>query len=178
MATWKPVVGFAGLYEVSDDGDVRSLNRLTVGKHSYRRSGVILRPRIQANGYRKVRLYGGSGSSQYMLIHRVVLEAFAGPCPQGHQGCHGNGNRADNRLCNLRWDTVAANELDKIAHGTRSTGEKNGRAYLTDAEVREIRELYKASVHTGAIAEIGRRFGITTAHARDIVRGRIWKHVA
>jgi hypothetical protein len=70
---------------------------------------------------------------------------FRGPCPPGMEACHNNGDPTDNRLCNLRWDTHANNEADKIRHGTyfiraRLKGERNGNSKLTEEEVRLIRE--------------------------------------
>jgi hypothetical protein len=55
-------------------------------------------------------------------IHRIVLESFVGFCPTNMEGCHKDGNRANNRLDNLRWDTHKNNFLD-----TDCKGENNGR---------------------------------------------------
>ena len=57
----------------------------------------------------------GIGGTKY--IHRLVLEAFVGPCPEGMETCHNNGVRTDNRLENLRWDTSSANNDDIVKHG-------------------------------------------------------------
>jgi hypothetical protein len=51
-------------------------------------------------------------------VHRLVLEAFVGPCPEGMVGCHNDGDPLNNRLDNLRWDTPSNNERDKWVHGT------------------------------------------------------------
>lgn len=51
------------------------------------------------------------------LVHRLVLEAFVGPCPSGCEGCHYDGNPANNIVSNLRWDTTKNNCLDKRRHG-------------------------------------------------------------
>ena len=44
------------------------------------------------------------------------LDAFTGPCPDGMEACHANGDRSDNRAGNLRWDTVRENANDRISH--------------------------------------------------------------
>lgn len=114
---WRPVVGYEGLYEVSDHGRVRSLDRITRtgnGDRLYR--SRFLEGYISL-GYRRVALTRG-GKSVHYLVHRLVLEAFVGPCPDGMEGCHNNGDRADARLSNLRWDTRLANIRDKFEHGT------------------------------------------------------------
>ncbi len=83
-------------------------------------------------------------------VHRLVLEAFVGPCPPGMEGCHNNGDPWDNQLSNLRWDTHKNNMADAMSHGTfvlppppvgntHSRGEKNVKAKLSATEVAEIK---------------------------------------
>lgn len=57
-------------------------------------------------------------------IHRLVLEAFVGPCPAGLEGCHGDGDASNNRLENLRWDTPSENNYDSVRHGTHGMASK------------------------------------------------------
>lgn len=114
---WKPVVGWEGLYEVSDHGRVRSLDR--VDRFGRSKPGVMLRPDANRTGHLRVHLYGPEGVSR-PGVHRIVLEAFVGPCPEGMEGCHNDGNPGNNRVGNLRWDTRSANHFDKMRHGWRS----------------------------------------------------------
>lgn len=111
--TWKPVVGYEGHYEVSDLGRVRSLDRIIVTKSGVkkRRKGQLIRAIVQKHGYTAVGINGTK------TIHRLVLEAFNGPCPEGMEACHENGIRSDNRLINLRWDTSSSNNVDIVKHG-------------------------------------------------------------
>lgn len=102
---WLPVVGFEKYYEVSDQGRVRSL-----------RDGRIMRPATHKAGYRMLGLSGG-GQKISRQLHRIVLDAFVGPLPDGFVSCHNNGDPGDNRLENLRYDTPRANNLDKVRHG-------------------------------------------------------------
>ncbi len=113
--TWKPVLGYEGLYEVSDLGRVRNL--------TFRNRNVavprirLLRPCAHVDGYLVVDL-SRNNKRKRMFVHRLVLMSFVGPCPDQHQVAHGNGNRLDNRLSNLRWATQRENNLDKKLHGT------------------------------------------------------------
>lgn len=52
-------------------------------------------------------------------IHRLVLAAFVGAPPEGLIGCHNDGNKLNNHVSNLRWDTYSSNMLDAVKHGTR-----------------------------------------------------------
>lgn len=78
--------------------------------------------RGQPSGYLSVQL--GRGRPAY--VHRLVLEAFVGPAPSAeHEGCHGNGDRSDNRIENLRWDTPAGNTVDRYLHGRIPRGSEH-----------------------------------------------------
>lgn len=103
---FRSVVGFPG-YEVSDTGLVRNAA-----------TGLIL---AQSNGrYRLVPL----GHGVVRSVHTLVLEAFHGPCPDGLQGRHVNGDSHDNRAENLRWGTNSENTLDQVRHGTHRNSRK------------------------------------------------------
>lgn len=109
---WLPILGYEGLYEVSDLGRVRSHIRRTNWLLKPRRS----RDRNHRNPGWTVALFK-DGVRKNHLIHRLVLEAFVGPCPEGQEACHWNDDAADNRLANLRWDTHSANTQDKLRNG-------------------------------------------------------------
>ena len=117
---WIPVVGYEGLYEVSDRGNVRSLKRprktyLTQhGKELVLTwfEGRVLSPSADKDGYLKVSL-SKNGKSKVFRVHRLVLESFVGACPDGMECCHWNDVPDDNRLENLRWGTSASNGKDK-----------------------------------------------------------------
>lgn len=114
---WLPVAGYEGIYEVSDLGRARSLARRDARGHV--RRGKLLAPRTNARNRLAVALYRDRVRTD-VQIHRLVLEAFVGPRPEGLEGCHWNGDPTDNRLVNLRWDTRKANSADSVRHGTHS----------------------------------------------------------
>lgn len=171
---WRPVVGYEGYYEVSDQGRVRSLGRRVNAPQGWRMiEGRVLKLSKAVNGY--VRFAACvDGASSHRLVHRAVLEAFVGPCPAGMQSCHNNGQRDDNRVENLRWDTLANNTADIERHGRRQRGERHHSARLTDEIVRDIRMRRQRGE---SLPKIGRRFGIASGHVSVITTGRVWKHV-
>jgi hypothetical protein len=101
-------------------------------------------------------------------VHKLVAEAFLGPCPPGQQVRHLDGNNQNNAATNLTYGTKRENELDKMRHGTLTHGERNGAAKLTWATVDEIRRRYAAgesqvtialdyaAVHPGTIGKVVR----------------------
>lgn len=127
MERWLPVVGYEGLYEVSNLGRVRSLTRTVPGRWGFqRRTGKVLK---QSPVGRKGAKYWSVGLARLGRTrtkkpHVLLLEAFVGPRPKGLQACHTNGDAFDNQLENLRWDTAGANQRDSVAHGTHRSAKK------------------------------------------------------
>jgi hypothetical protein len=169
--TWRAVVGHEGEYEVSDLGRVRSLDRtLTspVARRGYPRvvRGQLLRPQLHPGGYLHVRV-----GKRTRLISHLVLEAFVGPRPVEQEACHGDGDRQNNALTNLRWGTHVDNCADRVAHGTHPIGEKNGGAKLTALEVQAIRA---SILDRNSLADT---YGVSANHIDRIRRGERWSHV-
>lgn len=116
---WRDVPGWEGIYEVSDHGRVRSLDRQKEYRDGriYSYPGRILKLRVNQKGYLRAGLYDGSKAKDW-YIHRLVMRAFVGPCPEGMQVCHDDGDKTNNRLDNLRYGSQSDNEYDKQKHGT------------------------------------------------------------
>lgn len=111
---WKPVVGYEGLYEVSDSGFVRSKNR--IDSRNRFREGCLLKDWPSSFGYPKVTL-SKEGKKIDREVHLLVLESFIGPRPDGLFGLHKNDNPVDCRLENLYYGSRSANVLDAIRNG-------------------------------------------------------------
>lgn len=116
---WLPVVGWDNRYEVSNLGRVRSKSHDFTNSNGVtkRFRGRTLSAGPNGAGYPVVVL-SANGERRNEYVHRLVLESFVGPCPDGMQACHNNGNPSDSRLENLRWDSPSSNMLDKQVHGT------------------------------------------------------------
>lgn len=118
--TWRPVPGYEGLYQVSDQGrmwsEPRWIDRRIRGWFFL--TGRVLKPLFDPYGYPKYSLSKDGVQRQYKA-HTLVLTAFVGPCPPGMEGCHDpDRNPTNNHLANLRWDTHGNNLRDKVRHGT------------------------------------------------------------
>lgn len=116
---WRPIPGYEGYYEVSDHGRVRSLDRYVNRFHGQQvlKRGRVLKPGTYVSGHKQVNLHV-PGHKRKWRVHHLVMLAFVGPRPDGLEVCHNNGNPADNRLENLRYDTHSSNMLDRNDHGT------------------------------------------------------------
>lgn len=129
---WKPVVGYEGIYEVSDLGRVRSLDRLDAAGRRVR--GRVLKLRRLPNGRPRVAL-ARLGSTVDAYTYRLVLEAFVGPCPPGMEALHWDDDADNNTLPNLRWGTRADNMRDMSRNGRGNAGREHcpsGHAYTPE----------------------------------------------
>ncbi len=166
---WLPVVGWEGLYEVSDWGKVRSLDRVVLchDGRQLRICGRLLRTCPDRKGYLTAKLWK-ENRERTCRVHTLVAEAFLGPRPAGMDVCHGSADRTDNRAANLRYGTRAANMADKLRDGTAQRGEKGNGAKMTEVEVLAIRISRESGV------AMAHRYGISTAQVSRIRTGKRW----
>lgn len=168
METFRNCPGRAG-YEVSNQGRVRS-NRRT--------HPVVLKPQLDRS-YPYVNI-----DKKHVSIHRLVLEAFVGSCPEGMEACHNDGNKLNYNLSNLRWGTKQENASDKIVHGTSPHGERNPNTILTKRQVIEIRDLYGPPRGRGVnqrtigqkptIVSLALKYGVSKSTISHIVNHQVW----
>ncbi|AZU98960.1 HNH endonuclease IV [Bacillus phage pW2] len=164
---WKSLNGIienGNFYEVSNFGNVRSIDRTELFKNSTRfRKGKILKYSTGKNGYRKVVL-SFSGRNKTITVHRLVALAFI-PNPENKPEVnHCDGNKANNNVDNLEWSTSKEN----IRH-YHETG--SSQTIISDSEVLWIRENYiPRHPEFGAVA-LAKKFNISTSHMNHIAKG-------
>ena len=125
-------------------------------------------------GYQTVQL-SKCGVAYRKRVCRLVLESFVGPCPVGMECCHNDGDRQNNSITNLRWDTRQENIKDRSKHGKTPFGENHSKAKFTEVEILEIKHAY---LHDRAtITELGKKYHVTPQYIDLIVLGKRWGHV-
>jgi hypothetical protein len=173
METWKPVPGYETLYAVSDLGNVKRLRR----KSQNSNGEFILSERIskpsKSRGYLRVSLWHNNVGKVF-FVHRLVMLAFAGPSDLSVD--HINGDKTDNRLCNLRYCTLSQNTLYQHQAGRVRfvRGVQNGKSKMYDDVVRQARALLSSGLSAQKVAD---RFGISKGAIQAMKEGRTWRHV-
>lgn len=163
---WKTCARFPH-YEVSNMGRVASTKPKRMG-------GFTITDRYELaqfkdpGGRMNVNIVDDAGRLWRQKVHRFVLEAFIGPCPDGLVCCHNDGDSTNNRLDNLRWDTQASNQADRIKHGTSNRGAANGQSKLTEADVLAI---YRDK---RPLAEIAQEYGMSVCGISNIKTQDTW----
>jgi hypothetical protein len=169
QSQWLPVVGYEGLYEVSNCGHVRR----TCNK----------RLKTQVNhkqGYLVVYLSENNRTHGY-LVHRLVAEAFIGPLASLIEVNHIDGVKTNNNVTNLELVTRQQNIDHAVATGLiANKGENNPQAKLTADQVCQIRRRYTPGGYRnggpGYIALAG-EFNLNPGTIRDIIKNKIWRHI-
>ena len=167
---WKDVPGYGGHYKASSIGRIKSLERTVTKRH---KSGSMITQKyseriLSANtvgrdGHLSVHL-GVDGKKYTVLVHRLILLAFVGECPEGMEGCHNNGIPYDNRPENLRWDTHFNNNQDRLLHGTYKTGSDHHMCKFDNDLIKRIRN--------GDVSL--KESGVSKTHFYRIKRGDSW----
>lgn len=175
---WRPVLGFEGFYEVSDTGNVRTMTRTFMRRHNktsqlveYTYKGIPMKPWINTTTDYLMVTLSKKNVRQHLTVHTAVLSAFVGQRPDGNVACHYNGNRRDNRLVNLRWDTYSGNVADTKRHGRQPIGEQIHFAKLDESSVRAIRVRL---THGETCKSISGDYGVTPEAIGYIKNRRNW----
>lgn len=171
---WIKVNGGGGRYWISSAGRLATLNHYT--KLSNRGKVAIMKPAKDANGYLRTMIII-NGRPSTVKMHRMVAEHFIPNKKNKPQVNHLNHDKTDNRAVNLEWCTHRENIDHCVRAGRQSVnnGSKNGMAQLTEADVLNIKKMYKPYVVMAK--DLAKEYGVQTCTIKDIVRGRTWKHV-
>lgn len=176
---WKEIPGFNQYYQVSNIGRIKTMFRMVNGKNGALRPRPekIMKPKLTMFGYRTISLFNPSKKKVDIFVHRLVAQAFI-PNPENKtQVNHIDGNKQNNHVDNLEWNTASENTIH--AHKNNLVKVRRGEgvhgAKLTEDKIKEIREMYaKGGISYVKMAELF-DVGPQTLHA--IVQRKLWKHI-
>ena len=170
---WGPINGFEGIYEVSNTGSLRSLNRVVSDKRvkMKRVKGVDLKTQINPRGYEQVFL-SKDGNQKSYSIHRLVAKAFI-PNPE-NKPCvnHLDGDKTNNIVNNLEWCSYSENKIHSHEIGTSPRGETHPGNKLKEENVLEICRLLDETSLTHV--EISAKFKVSSNLISRINLGKVW----
>ena len=174
---WKKIKGWS--YKVSNFGRIKRS-----GSSQGTRVGKILKPSLSNQGYLKIVLSKNMKVKTFS-IHRLVAEAFIGPCPKDKQVNHIDGIKKNNAAWNLEYLTRSDNMKHAYKLGLKkpngklnkkyNCGSSNANSKLNDKTVRQIRRKYKTGKYTQK--ELAEKFDTTQAQVNGIVNYKRWSHV-
>ncbi len=170
---WRPVVGFEGLYQVSNLGRVQSANRFSRIRGGGKRliKPTPLKHWKSNSGYQMVQLSVENHATKH-YVHRLVAMAFVANPDQLLEVNHINSDKEHNQDFNLEWVSRQGNEDHKVAAGRTRRGMANKQTKLTDQEIMEIRSLL---IGGEAQASIARKFGVAQTTICRINTGNTWR---
>jgi hypothetical protein len=174
---WKDIPGYEGRYQASSHGNIRSLPRVEFRKDAYgghanwSYKGRVIKQHPGESGHLHVNL----GARNTKKAHRLVLEAFVGPCPVGFECLHIDGNPTNNRLDNLRWGTRLENRADMRVHA-QLYRRRQGSTWLSEETIRAIKRDLRAP-DKPAQRVLARKYGVHVNTINNINRGFTHKWV-
>lgn len=177
MEQRKSIVGFEGLYQVSENGFVVSMKRQRAlrGGKTAKVAERVLKTGNSKGGYKTVTL-SKDGKTTTLKLHRLVAEYFI-PNPENKKTVnHKDGDKSNNAKSNLEWSTQSENHTHAYQTGLRvsTKGENHGRSKLTKDDVFEIRRLLSEGVKQTEIAD---KFKVRPMVISRIHRRETWNHI-
>jgi hypothetical protein len=120
MEIWKDIKGYEGIYEVSNTGLVRSLERVIIRSDNRKRTiKSKIKEGTHTKGYKRISLYSEDGSHKHYYVHRLVIASFKGESDLYVD--HIDGNKQNNDISNLRYVTNSENLTFRNTDKTYST---------------------------------------------------------
>lgn len=169
---WRPVAGYEGLYEVSNLGRVKSLDRIAYrGSQVLRLKGAIKSPALDGSGYLQARLTK-DGIKALVRVNRLVAEHFIANPDGLPEVNHIDLDKLNNASRNLEWSTHKRN-MEHAGNRGRLCGylNKNKRVKLCPDSVAAIRE---AARNGGTQRGIAKEFGVSSTTVAKIIKFERW----
>ena len=172
---WKDILGYEGLYQVSNLGRVKRLPKTTlrVDGSLLPLKESILKKKASNNGYEHTCLTK-EGSSSFFSVHRLVAEAFIPNPEKKYSVNHIDTNKHNNIVSNLEWSTREEQTQHAISMGKIGIkGECNVKSKLTQEQADSIRSVYKSGGATQL--EISEEYGVSRQLVGFIINNKRYK---
>jgi len=182
---WKDIIGYEGYYEVSNLGNVRSLDRLVnkPNKTSYIRKGKLCNQSKSNLGYMTVGFTVNNVKTN-KYVHRLVAEAFILNINNKPQVNHIDCDKENNDVNNLEWCTNSENHIHATKNGLNKlhlhrvaySGEENGRSLLNKEQVLEIKQKYIPYKYSAK--KLSKEYNVSESCITHILNNTSWKEIS
>lgn len=168
---WKDIDGFEGYYQISNLGNVKSLDRILKDNGGIFIKRGNYRKLAEQAGYKRVSLYKNDKDRKFM-VHRLVAQAFI-PNPNNKPFIdHIDGNRANNKVDNLRWVTHSENMKNPITVLRKSEAGKRLGDVRRQCAVGKCRiKCIETNVIYESMGDCNRITGINRYHIGEVCNG-------
>ena len=166
--TWRDIVNYDGLYQISNCGRIKSFQR---------KKPRIMKPAIDSGGYMNIRL-SKDGTAKNHNMHVLVARAFVANPYSKPEVNHINGNKWDNHFDNLEWVTDSENKYHAYRTGLRkeAQGEAHRMAKLTNAQADYCRKVYKPRDKEFNMTALAKKFGVCRQAIQHILQGKTYRN--
>jgi len=175
--TWVDITKYESLYAVSNFGRVKSKARNLINTRGipYNRPSKINKALPTSRGYVRAALYK-DGKTKYYSIHRLVAQAFIPNSHNKEEVNHKDGNKLNNCVTNLEWNTRGENERHARANGFKNmVGENHPNSLFTNNQVKSIRNVKKYTDLT--VPQIAHLLDRSKHTISSIIARRGWTHL-
>jgi len=185
---WKDIPGYEKIYQASNYGRIRSVNRCIHRKNRGKCMviGKIIKPRHNHNGYLTLALHK-NGKIKRFFVHRLVLYAFSNQPALKYECNHKNSIRDDNKLCNLEWVTKSENAIHGFKYGNKIVQKpqlgKFGKDSKISVPVTQLTKNGDFIAHYHGMSEAERETGIFHGNISKVCTGErkyaggfIWRY--
>ena len=175
---WKPVKGYEDYYEISNLGEIRSVERyVELATHKYFKKQKTLTQFNDGRGYKHVKLYDGKANPKSFTVHKLVALTFIENPNNYIEINHIDHNKQNNSVENLEWTSRSENirhsYLMRDPKTYKGSGNKNSK--LTEEQVIQMREEHKTGRFT--YKQLAEKYLVGTTLVSYIVKNKVWKHV-
>lgn len=182
LEIWKDVKNYEGLYQVSNLGNIKSLDRIveTKNRKNYLRKGKVQKKSVNSFGYETVGFTVDSKTKIYR-VHRLVALSFIENTENKPQINHIDGNKTNNNVNNLEWCTSSENQIHSVSTGLSNPsypllkGSKNGRSLLKEEQVVEIRNKYIPYKYSAK--KLALEYNVSESCITHILNNTSWKNI-
>ena len=174
---WKDVAGYEGVYQVSNLGRVRSVDRTV--QYSDGRKGIYKGKTLKPSKSKKRRNYlyvtlSYNQKTMYKSVHRLVAETFIENTGNKSEVNHIDGDKDNNKVSNLEWVTSKENSEHAVKNGLLPSGQDSYKAIFTNDQIRDMRKEYKGGLR---LTDLAKKFRVDISTMHAILSYKSYKNV-